>query len=139
MGSISALENFVVDSYGSRDPDSSQLFSPEKELRLKGGLNLKFAHIQAERAAIEDLPVHVQAVNRAVLEHVTSPPAIRLHERASLGLGAHTGAAAPATGRAVQAGGHLRRVGGWRLACPPDACGHMNGVGLLSPRAEPRD
>lgn len=68
--SVGALENFVVDSYGSRDPDYSQLFSPEKELRLKGGLNLKVAQIQAERVAIEDLPVHIQAVNRAVQEHV---------------------------------------------------------------------
>src|SRR5262249_10796105 len=70
MDSIGALENFIVDSYGSRDPDYSQLFSPEKELRLKGGLNLKFAQIQAERVAIEDLPVHIQAVNRAVQDHV---------------------------------------------------------------------
>ncbi|WP_146207270.1 P-loop ATPase, Sll1717 family [Nocardioides silvaticus] len=70
MDSIGALENFVVDSYGSRDPDYSQLFSPGKELRFKGGLNLKFAQIQAERVSIEDLPVHIQAINRAVQDHV---------------------------------------------------------------------
>jgi hypothetical protein len=29
------LESFVVDTYGSRDPDLSQIFSPTKALRLK--------------------------------------------------------------------------------------------------------
>lgn len=67
---IGALENFVVDSYGSRDPDYSQLFSPKKELRFKGGVNFKIAQLQAERVAIEELPVHIQAVNRAIQEQV---------------------------------------------------------------------
>src|SRR5438105_5194264 len=31
MNALQALEAFVVDSYGSRDPDLRQLFSPEKE------------------------------------------------------------------------------------------------------------
>lgn len=70
MRSIGVLENFVVDSYGSRDPDYSQVFSPEKQLKLTGGLNLQFAQIRPEQVAIQDLPTHIQAVNRAVQEHV---------------------------------------------------------------------
>ena len=64
------LEDFVVDSYGSRDPDISQLFTPEKELKLNVGTNLKVLKIDAEKIRVSDLPVHVQAVNAAVQRHV---------------------------------------------------------------------
>lgn len=67
---LGRLENFVVDSYGSRDPDLSQLFSPEKELKFKVGANFKFLTIDAERIRVSDLPTHVQAVNSAVQKHV---------------------------------------------------------------------
>jgi hypothetical protein len=63
---LGALEDFVVDSYGSRDPDFRQLFSPEKELRFKGALKLKLVEIQAEKVRVRDLPIHIQAVNAAM-------------------------------------------------------------------------
>ncbi len=65
-----ALEDFVVDSYGSRDPDLRQLFSPEKELRFKGALRVPFIELSGERLRVRELPVHVQEVNRAIQEHV---------------------------------------------------------------------
>jgi hypothetical protein len=67
---LQVLEDFVVDSYGSRDPDLSRLFSPDKELRLRGKLTLPFIQIDGERLRIKDLPVHVQDVNRAMQAHV---------------------------------------------------------------------
>ncbi len=70
LESLGGLEAFVVDSYGSRDPDLTQLFSPEKELRFKGSLKLPFAQVDGERVRVRDLPTHVQEVNREVTRHV---------------------------------------------------------------------
>jgi hypothetical protein len=67
---LGRLETFVVDSYGSRDPDLSQLFSPEKELKFNVGANFKFLTVDAERIRVSDLPIHVQAVNAAIQKHV---------------------------------------------------------------------
>lgn len=68
--SMQALEDFVVDSYGSRDPDVRQLFSPEKELRFKGALKLPFLEISGERVRIKELPPHIQEVNQVIQEHI---------------------------------------------------------------------
>lgn len=70
LESLSALEDFVVDSYGSRDPDLRQLFSPEKELRFKGALRMPFVAVDAERVRVRELPTHVQDVNRAMEGHI---------------------------------------------------------------------
>ncbi len=67
---LGALEDFVVDSYGTRDPDVRQLFSPDKELRFKAALRLPFVEVSGERLRVRDLPVHVQDVNRAIQTHV---------------------------------------------------------------------
>jgi hypothetical protein len=72
LDSLSALEDFVVDSYGSRDPDLTQLFSPEKELRFKGTLRFPFLEVVGERLRVRELPVHVQDVNQAVQSHVVA-------------------------------------------------------------------
>ena len=68
--SISALEDFIVDSYGTRDPDVRQLFSPNKELRFKTNLKLPFIDVSGERLRVRDLPTHIQEVNRAIQTHV---------------------------------------------------------------------
>ena len=65
-----ALEDFVIDSYGSRDPDFRQLFSPARQLRFKGSLRLGLIDIGGEEVAVTDLPLHVQEVNRAILNHI---------------------------------------------------------------------
>ncbi|MFE9335118.1 P-loop ATPase, Sll1717 family [Streptomyces sp. NPDC006925] len=67
---VQALEDFVVDSYGSRDPDVRQLFSPSKELRFKGTLKIPYFEFSGERVRIKDLPPHIQEVNRVIQEHV---------------------------------------------------------------------
>ncbi|MFI9246962.1 P-loop ATPase, Sll1717 family [Streptomyces sp. NPDC053086] len=68
--SVQALEDFVVDSYGSRDPDVRQLFSPDRELRFKGTFKLPFIDISGERVRVKELPPHIQEVNRAIQEHI---------------------------------------------------------------------
>lgn len=68
--SMSVLEDFIVDSYGSRDPDIHQLFSPEKELKIRAGLDLKVVTFEAESVRVKDLPPHVQEVNAAIFKHV---------------------------------------------------------------------
>lgn len=35
MDEMLRIESFVIDTYGSRDPDLSQVFSPTKQLKLK--------------------------------------------------------------------------------------------------------
>jgi hypothetical protein len=64
------LEDFVVDSYGSRDPDLTQLFQPEKKLRFKGSLKLSIASIEGETVLVKELPLHIQEVNRSVQQSV---------------------------------------------------------------------
>jgi hypothetical protein len=64
--SVQALEDFVVDSYGSRDPDVRQLFSPEKELRFKGVLKVPYFEISGERVRVRELPPHIQEVNHVI-------------------------------------------------------------------------
>jgi len=70
VDAMSILEDFVVDSYGSRDPDLRQLFSPEKKLRLSGGLDLKIFQVGVEPVFVRDLPIHIQAVNKAMQEQI---------------------------------------------------------------------
>ena len=70
LDSLSDLESFVVDSYGSRDPDLTQLFQPEKKLRFKGSLRVAVASIEGESVLVKELPIHVQEVNRSVQESV---------------------------------------------------------------------
>lgn len=69
---LGSLEDFVVDSYGSRDPDFRQLFSPEKELRFKGALKLSVFELQTERVRVRNLPIHIQAVNAAMQDAIVT-------------------------------------------------------------------
>lgn len=71
---VAKLENFVVDSYGSRDPDVTQLFIPSKSLRINPTLGIPGTHWQVgvsfERVAVAELPRIVQDVNRTVAASV---------------------------------------------------------------------
>jgi hypothetical protein len=58
------VESFVVDSYGSRDPDLTQVFTPSKELRIKGGFRPPFFDFSAESVPMPDLPGHFSEINR---------------------------------------------------------------------------
>lgn len=65
---IQRLEAFVVDSYGSSDPDMATLFSPDQRIKVKGSIDFKLVKVEGERVSMQDLPVHIQAVNRAMQE-----------------------------------------------------------------------
>jgi len=69
MEEMIRLESFVVDTYGSRDPDLSQVFSPTKQLKLKPYLEIDWkilkAGVSPESVPITELPVIVQEVNAA--------------------------------------------------------------------------
>jgi hypothetical protein len=69
MEDMLRLESFVVDTYGSRDPDLSQVFSPIKHLKLKPyfelDLKLLKAGISPDAVPMTDLPTIIQEVNAA--------------------------------------------------------------------------
>jgi hypothetical protein len=69
MEDMLRLESFVVDTYGSRDPDLSQVFSPVKHLKLKPYFELDWkilkAGISPESVPVTELPTIIQEVNAA--------------------------------------------------------------------------
>ena len=76
MVAMLKLEAFVTDTYGSRDPDVSQVFSPTKHLKLKPHFELDWkilkAGITPESVPVADLPVIIQEVNAAFSRTVLS-------------------------------------------------------------------
>jgi hypothetical protein len=68
--SLGLLENFVVDSYGSRNPDVTQLFLPDRELHFKGQFKIGPLQLRAEHVTLRDLPSYVQEVNQVVQANV---------------------------------------------------------------------
>lgn len=69
MEEMLRLESFVVDTYGSRDPDISQVFSPIKQLKLKPYFEIDWrvlkAGISPEAVPVAELPTIIQEVNAA--------------------------------------------------------------------------
>jgi hypothetical protein len=69
MDDMVRLESFVVDTYGSRDPDLTQVFSPTKHLKLKPHFELNWqilkAGISPEAVPVLELPTIIQEVNAA--------------------------------------------------------------------------
>jgi hypothetical protein len=74
MEEMVRLEAFVVDTYGSRDPDLTQTFSPTKALRLRPhfelDLSLLKASVSPESVPVSELPTIVTEVNAAFLRTV---------------------------------------------------------------------
>jgi len=74
LNSLAALETFVIDTYGSKDPDVSQVFQPATKLKLNAKLGLKLPAIEAsvspQVVAMNDLPSVVQEVNGNLLDKV---------------------------------------------------------------------
>jgi hypothetical protein len=70
------IENFVVDTYGSRDPDITQIFHPGKRLRHLKSFKVNFdvlrigvgATIDTEAVDMSQLPRLFQDVNKCVQE-----------------------------------------------------------------------
>jgi hypothetical protein len=74
MEHLARLEAFVVDTYGSRDPDLTQTFLPSKELRLKPHFEINWKVLKAkfapEAVPVTELPTIVQEVNTAFLHTI---------------------------------------------------------------------
>jgi hypothetical protein len=74
LDAMAKIERFVVDTYGSRDPDVTQIFTPSKRLKLKPHLEIDVGLLRAgvspESVPMEELPTIVQDVNRN-LTHYT--------------------------------------------------------------------
>jgi hypothetical protein len=74
MEDLLRLESFVIDTYGSRDPDLTQIFSPTRQLKLKPNFEIDWkllkVGIHPESVPITELPTIVQEVNAALTSTV---------------------------------------------------------------------
>lgn len=70
------VERFVIDTYGTRDPDITQIFTPAKRLKLKPIVEIDFkilkAGVSPESIPMEELPVIIQEVNLNLTKYVIS-------------------------------------------------------------------
>ena len=64
---VQKLENFVVDTYGSRDPDVTQIFSPMHRLKFTSNVGVDWKIFKAsskiESVEMTELPTVIQDVN----------------------------------------------------------------------------
>ncbi|MFH1381863.1 MAG: hypothetical protein ABIH70_03120 [Chloroflexota bacterium] len=71
---LSRLERFVVDSYGTRDPDITQIFSPARRLQFNSSFELPLGGftitVGTKSIPIEQLPTVIQEVNRNLSDAV---------------------------------------------------------------------
>ncbi len=67
---LTSVESFVVDTYGSRDPDVTQIFSPQHKLQLSGraGFNLPAVSVEGNvsQIPIEYLPTYFSEINNSL-------------------------------------------------------------------------
>jgi hypothetical protein len=67
LGHLERIEKFVLDTYGTRDPDVTQVFSPTHKLRFTGDVGVDWkifkAATKVESIEMEHLPTIVQEVN----------------------------------------------------------------------------
>ncbi len=73
MDMMIKIEKFIVDTYGTRDPDVTQVFTPSKTLKLKPHFELDWkilkAGISPENVPMTELPVIVQELNANLLRY----------------------------------------------------------------------
>ena len=73
---LSKIESFVIDTYGSRDPDLTQIFTPSKELKIRSNFSIDLKLIQgkvsADKIPIEYLPIIVQDININLTKYIIS-------------------------------------------------------------------
>ena len=67
MEDMLRIEQFIVDTYGTRDPDVTQIFTPTKNLKVKPSfevdLKILKAGISPEKVPMSELPKIVQELN----------------------------------------------------------------------------
>lgn len=68
------IEKFVLDSYGTRDPDLTQIFTPSKRLKFKPTFNFEVPGLRVgadtESVPMSELPVIIQEVNKNLTDYV---------------------------------------------------------------------
>lgn len=73
---ILKIEKFVVDSYGSKDPDLTQIFTPSKELKVspsfKFDLGLISGELSSENVPMALLPIIIHDINSTLMDYVVS-------------------------------------------------------------------
>ncbi|MES1181637.1 MAG: hypothetical protein ABUL44_02465 [Flavobacterium sp.] len=73
---LGKIEKFIVDTYGTRDPDLTQVFTPSKSLKIKPNLTIDLGvlkgQVSAEQFPMEFLPSIIQEVNTNLSEYVIS-------------------------------------------------------------------
>lgn len=74
MNCMSKIEQFVIDTYGTRDPDVTQVFTPSKNLKIKPHFQIDLkvlkAGMSAEQVSMNDLPTIIQDLNANLLDYV---------------------------------------------------------------------
>jgi hypothetical protein len=74
MDYMMRIEQFVVDTYGTRDPDVTQIFTPTRFLKIKPNFKIDLkvlkADISPEQVPMPELPKIVQELNANLLTHV---------------------------------------------------------------------
>jgi hypothetical protein len=74
MVELAKIENFVLDTYGSKDPDVTQIFTPSKQLHLKPNFKIDLSiiktEISADKVPMEYLPIIFPEVNLNLLESI---------------------------------------------------------------------
>lgn len=72
MDALAKIENFVIDTYGTKDPDITEIFHPGKRLRRLKGLKVDLKFLSAEtnpdELSMNNLPKVFQDVNRSLTE-----------------------------------------------------------------------
>jgi len=68
------IEQFVLDTYGTRDPDVTQIFSPTRKLKLKPYFSLDWKilklGISPESVPMQELPTIIQEVNYNLINYI---------------------------------------------------------------------
>lgn len=70
---LQKIERFVVDSYGSRDPDITQIFNPSKRLRISPHFNIGGpidTGFNLESVPTSELPKFFQEVNASIADSI---------------------------------------------------------------------
>jgi len=71
---LSKIESFIVDTYGTRDPDVTQIFTPSKKLKLKSNFTIDLAILKGsltpEGLPMEYLPTVIQEINLNLIEYI---------------------------------------------------------------------
>jgi hypothetical protein len=74
LENLSKIEKFVIDTYGSRDPDISSIFSPAKQIKLGAHfmVNVGVASVGANPSIIsmDHLPTVIQDINKNMMNAI---------------------------------------------------------------------